>query len=65
MIEKGFYRDSLYFSILGGEWEQIKQELESWLDASNFDETGKEKRKLALREVREKLNSESSATEGV
>ena len=58
MIEKGYYRDSLYYSMLGKEWEVVKQELEAWLEKGNFDENGKEKRKLKLREVREKLEKE-------
>ena len=34
------------FSIVDGEWPAIRTALESWLAASNFDESGEQRRRL-------------------
>ena len=39
-------RDTAWFSILDSEWPAMKQAFESWLDASNFDADGKQKKSL-------------------
>ena len=47
MIIKGRNRDSAWFSITAEEWPAIRRGLESWLDPANFDEDGKQRRKLS------------------
>ena len=46
---KGRNRDTAWFSILDCEWPQVKAGFETWLDAGNFDEDGKQKTRLATR----------------
>lgn len=45
-IEKGYWRDTRYYSIMAEEWGRLREEYEKWLDKGNFDEEGKERRKL-------------------
>ncbi|PTB62611.1 acyl-CoA N-acyltransferase [Trichoderma citrinoviride] len=51
MIVKGRRRDTAWLSIIDDEWEAARRGFELWLDESNFDENGKQKR--GLRECRE------------
>ncbi|KAK4061899.1 hypothetical protein Trihar35433_9499 [Trichoderma harzianum] len=51
MIVKGRRRDSAWLSIIDDEWPAVQKGFEVWLDESNFDENGKQKR--GLRECRE------------
>lgn len=49
MIVKGRNRDTAWFAILRDEWEGergCKQAMEKWLDETNFDENGLQKKKL-------------------
>ncbi|KAJ3460746.1 hypothetical protein MRS44_011613 [Fusarium solani] len=46
MIAKGRNRDTAWYSMLDGEWPTAKRGFEQWLDPSNFDTEGKQKRKL-------------------
>ena len=47
MVVKGRRRDSAWFSVLDDEWEgSVRAALEKWLGEGNFDEEGKQKRKL-------------------
>ncbi len=46
MVVKGRNRDTAWFSMLDGEWPARKADLERWLDASNFDENGRQKSSL-------------------
>lgn len=47
MVVKGRRRDSAWFSVLDDEWEGcVGFALEKWLAEGNFDEEGKQKRKL-------------------
>ncbi len=46
-IYKGRNRDTAWFSIIDSEWPQIKAAFEAYLDLSNFDAAGKQKRSLA------------------
>jgi RimJ/RimL family protein N-acetyltransferase len=39
-------RDTAWYSMLNSEWLEAKQRFEAWLDARNFDETGKQYKKL-------------------
>jgi RimJ/RimL family protein N-acetyltransferase len=53
-IYKGRNRDTAWFSIIDSEWPQIKAAFEAYLDLSNFDAAGKQKRSLsAFRHSRE------------
>lgn len=56
MIVKGRNRDSTWFSMTADEWPCVKRAFERWLDTANFDETGRQRRKLS------DLLGESSAT---
>lgn len=43
---KGRNRDTAWFSILDREWPVQKSAFEAWLDGSNFDANGQQKRRL-------------------
>jgi RimJ/RimL family protein N-acetyltransferase len=45
-VYKGRNRDTAWFSILDSEWPALKQALLAWLDPENFDEAGRQKRRL-------------------
>jgi RimJ/RimL family protein N-acetyltransferase len=46
VVMKGRNRDNAWFSILDKEWPAVRNALEAWLDASNFDANGSQKRRL-------------------
>lgn len=46
MIIKGRRRDTAWFSITDDEWPTAGRGLEAWLEPSNFDEAGTQKRTL-------------------
>jgi RimJ/RimL family protein N-acetyltransferase len=46
MIVKGRNRDTAWFSIIDRDWPAIKGAFEAWLDPTNFDSSGREKKKL-------------------
>jgi RimJ/RimL family protein N-acetyltransferase len=46
MVIKGRNRDTAWLSILDGEWPAVRSALERWLDPSNFDRAGKQRRRL-------------------
>ncbi|MEZ5871110.1 MAG: GNAT family protein [Nitratireductor sp.] len=45
-VVKGENRDTAWFSMIDSEWPLCKAALEAWLDPRNFDEAGKQRRKL-------------------
>jgi RimJ/RimL family protein N-acetyltransferase len=47
MIVKGRNRDTAWFAMLDCEWPARKAAFERWLDPSNFDARGRQKKKLA------------------
>ncbi|KMP09941.1 acetyltransferase [Coccidioides immitis H538.4] len=47
MIVKGLNRDSAWFSVIDSEWPSIKNAFEKWLDPTNFDADGNQRRSLA------------------
>lgn len=47
MVVKGQNRDTAWFSIIAAEWPRLSAAFSAWLDASNFDEAGHQRRKLA------------------
>ncbi|KAH8823950.1 gcn5-related n-acetyltransferase [Flagelloscypha sp. PMI_526] len=46
MIVKGRNRDTAWFAMVDDEWPARKKAMEAWLDPSNFDAEGKQKKKL-------------------
>ena len=47
LIYKGRNRDTAWFSILDGEWPELKAAFQAWLAPENFDAEGRQKRGLA------------------
>lgn len=46
MVVKGENRDTAWYSIIDKEWPALKQAYDAWLDPSNFDANGQQKRRL-------------------
>ena len=46
MVAKGKNRDTAWFSMIDAEWPEIRAGFEAWLDPSNFDAAGQQKRRL-------------------
>jgi RimJ/RimL family protein N-acetyltransferase len=46
MIVKGRSRNTAWFSVIDREWPRVRAAFEQWLAPENFDEAGKQKRKL-------------------
>lgn len=46
MVVKGENRNTAWFSITAGEWPARSAALTAWLDPSNFDEAGRQRRSL-------------------
>jgi RimJ/RimL family protein N-acetyltransferase len=46
MIVKGQNRDTSWFSIIDSEWPAIRDTIEAWLDPTNFDSTGMQRKRL-------------------
>ena len=46
MVVKGENRDTAWYSIIDKEWPALKQAYDAWLDLSNFDANGQQKRRL-------------------
>lgn len=46
MIVKGENRDTAWYSIIDKEWPAVREAFERWLDPSNFDGAGQQKRRL-------------------
>jgi len=46
LVVKGESRDTAWYSIIDKEWPAVRRAYEEWLDPSNFDETGSQKRRL-------------------
>ena len=47
IVMNGRNRDTSWYSILESEWPAIKAAFEAWLDPSNFDSNGNQRRSLA------------------
>lgn len=45
-VVNGYSRDSAWFSLLDGEWPAQRAIFEAWLHADNFDEQGRQRKKL-------------------
>jgi RimJ/RimL family protein N-acetyltransferase len=48
MIIKGRSRDTAWFAMLDSEWPKFKDVYEAWLAPENFDEQGRQRKKLEL-----------------
>ena len=48
-VVKGENRDTAWFSIIDGEWPEIKAAFERWLDPANFDVGGTQRKPLRAR----------------
>lgn len=59
MISRGRNRDTAWFSIIDGEWPDLKRAYEVWLGPGNFDEEGRQRRRLE--DVRRELLASASA----
>lgn len=46
IVYRGRNRDTAWYSILDRDWSRLKEAYETWLDPKNFDEFGKQYRKL-------------------
>jgi len=49
MVIKGENRDTAWYSMLDGEWPQLKESLAEWLRPENFDAEGKQLTRLKRR----------------
>jgi RimJ/RimL family protein N-acetyltransferase len=49
LVYKGRNRDTDWFSITDLEWPRVRAALDAWLDDANFDETGRQRTRLAAR----------------
>ncbi len=47
MIVKGRNRDTAWYSILDGEWPEVREIIRSWLDDGNFDAAGRARGSLS------------------
>lgn len=57
MLSKGKNRDTAWFSMIDSEWPLIRAAFEAWLSPENFDEAGRQRRRL------EDLRAELAASE--
>jgi RimJ/RimL family protein N-acetyltransferase len=46
MLVKGCSRDTVWYSILDGDWPLLRSRFQNWLQPSNFDSQGQQKRRL-------------------
>ncbi|KAI1081115.1 putative acetyltransferase, GNAT family [Whalleya microplaca] len=46
MLVKGRNRDTAWYSMIDDEWPDAKKAMEAWLDPGNFDEEGRQRRRL-------------------
>jgi RimJ/RimL family protein N-acetyltransferase len=47
MVYKGRNRDTAWYSVIDAEWPKLRDAFEGWLDPSNFDSQGRQRRRLA------------------
>lgn len=46
-VYKNRNRDTAWFSIIDGEWPTLRAAFERWLDPANFDDAGRQRRRLS------------------
>jgi hypothetical protein len=68
MISKARSRDTAWFSIIDSEWPLLRQAFRLWLAEDNFhpaeegsDMQGRERQKVGLREIRQKLSEQAGS----
>jgi RimJ/RimL family protein N-acetyltransferase len=60
-VYKGRNRDTAWFSVIDREWPRLRDAFERWLDPGNFDEAGRQRRRLTeLRDALPELNAPSA-----
>jgi RimJ/RimL family protein N-acetyltransferase len=47
MVLKGANRDTAWFAVVDQDWPRLRQGYEQWLAPDNFDESGRQRRRLA------------------
>lgn len=47
LVIKGRNRDTAWFSVIDGEWPALKAAFEAWLAPENFDDQGRQRRRLS------------------
>jgi RimJ/RimL family protein N-acetyltransferase len=47
MVVKGRNRDTAWYAIVDRDWPRLRRAFEAWLDPSNFDDDGVQRRRLA------------------
>lgn len=47
LVYKGRNRDTAWYSVIDSEWPRLERAFAEWLDPSNFDEEGRQRRRLA------------------
>ena len=47
MVVKGRNRDTAWYAIVDRDWPTVRAAFEAWLDPSNFDEAGRQRRSLS------------------
>jgi len=47
VVYKGRTRDTAWFAAIDGEWPQLRQAFETWLDPANFDAQGRQRQRLS------------------
>jgi RimJ/RimL family protein N-acetyltransferase len=58
MVTKGRNRDTAWFAMIDADWPAIKAGCEAWLDPSNFDAEGQQKRRLEACRERQTMAGE-------
>ena len=48
LVYKGRSRDTAWFAMTDGDWPAVRAAYEAWLDPANFDETGRQRTRLAV-----------------
>ena len=46
-VVKGENRDTAWFAAIDSEWPALREAFETWLDPANFDDEGRQRRRLA------------------
>jgi uncharacterized protein (DUF952 family)/RimJ/RimL family protein N-acetyltransferase len=46
-VYKGRSRDTAWYAVTDGDWPRLRQAFEEWLDPSNFDASGRQRRRLS------------------
>jgi RimJ/RimL family protein N-acetyltransferase len=46
-VYKGRNRDTAWYSVIDAEWPALQEAFEAWLDPSNFDSAGQQRRRLS------------------